>query len=441
MLGLGTAVFAASAGAIPSIPGPLPQADKAAHGAPPEDLGEPDRSNVAAGPASDISSPTTEGHAGPHGALTPVTPPCLHKISNDQSLTRSSEPTLCAEPTDRRERFSFRIGRRVRAGKSVLDQVDGMLVNYRLGNGMTLNGVAGYPAAATNEPVNLNRQVFGISAGMTRLAPAWDLSSYFIEHQKHGQTESRTLGSVLRYLRPKHSLLVSLDYDADESALSTFMVSGAWKLQRRTTLSATFDISRSNGHRGREGSLQQSLKATEGWTRTLPVDRIRNLTGEGSTQITSLGFGLSHRFSRHFALNGDLAVLDISKAAVSQTNEYFYNVKLSAKDLVLTGDRSALALHYNAKDSSRTSSATLDTKYRVNRMWQINPRVRTDYRSDASKNSVDWTTSPAVKMEYRWREAYGIEIEAGGKWSSHSFATRNRNESSYFLTLGYQASF
>ncbi|MGD8614630.1 MAG: hypothetical protein PVI91_03035 [Gammaproteobacteria bacterium] len=444
-LALCSATLSTAAAAIPSSPQPLALTDVAASTAPAEGVDPALQRNFGSAPATSVASPDPVEQPPPAGPGTPITPPCLHDVSDAKPLKLSTDQTLCAKPVDGRERFSLRIGRRIHGSHGLLEQVDGLLVNYRLGNGTTLTAVAGSPAAAATDPLNLGSQVFGVSAGMTRLAPAWDLSSYFIEHQKKGRTEGRTLGSVLRYLRPKRSVLMSLDYDANENALSTVMISGAWKLLRQTTVSATFDVSRSNGHRGREGFLQQSLAATEGWKWALPVDRIRELTGGHATGVSSLGVGLSHRFSRHLKLNGDVAVLDISRPPASgaplHPNEYFYHVKLTGEDLVLSGDQSALALRYNVTDSSRTSSATLDTKYTINRLWQINPRLHTDYHSDTMKNAVDWITAPAVKMEYRWRPDYGIEIEAGGKWSSRTLAAENRTQSSYFLSLNYQANF
>jgi hypothetical protein len=44
-------------------------------------------------------------------------------------------------------------------------------------------------------------------------------------------------------------------------------------------------------------------------------------------------------------------------------------------------------------------------------------------------------------MQYRRRNQYGIEIEAGGKWSGSRHAAQSQVRSSYFLSLGYRAKF
>jgi len=330
-----------------------------------------------------------------------------------------------------------------------MGRFDGLLVDYRLTSGITLNAVAGGPVVSGQEASDLTKQVFGLSATTGKFARAWDLNGYIAQQQNNGRIESRAVGGALRYLRPTHSLLVSLDYDMDEDSLSSVVVSGAWKLLRATTLSATFDIRHSYMHTPQAGYLQQTMAATEGWKWALPMDRIKQLAGKRSTEVKTLGLGLSHAFSQRIKLSGDFAVLDVWRdtalgdpnGVAAQSSEYFYRLKLTGEDLVLSGDNSTLDLRHSVTGSSRVSSASLDTRYAINRLWQINPRLRTDYRDNEQDSSVQWVTSPMVKMEYRWREQYGIDIEAGREWSARKLPAADQVRSTYFLSLGYRANF
>ena len=144
-----------------------------------------------------------------------------------------------------------------------------------------------------------------------------------------------------------------------------------------------------------------------------------------------------------------MAVLDVWRdaasndpGAVSTSNsEYFYRLKLTGKDLMIRGDHSMLDLRHSITESSRSSSASLNTRYAINRVWQVSPKLRTDYRNNDSSNSVRWVTKPTVKMEYRSRRQYGFQIEAGGEWLTEKLAAEAKSRSSYFLSLGYQANF
>ena len=122
-------------------------------------------------------------------------------------------------------------------------------------------------------------------------------------------------------------------------------------------------------------------------------------------------------------------------------NEYFYHLKLSGTDIMISGDKNILDLHHRVTDSSRLSSASIDTKYAINRFWNISPRLRADYRNNIPEDSVQWVTSPSLKMEYRWRKEYGLDIQAGGEWSAREDPGGYETRSSYFMSLGYKAKF
>jgi len=396
---------------------------------------------------TDVSAANPAPQQGTDAVASPPSTPCLTYFVSDKNLGADSD--TCAEPSAAGQRFSLQFGRGFATRSGVMGRFDGLLADYRLSGGITLNAVAGRPVVAGQDVSDLSKQVFGLSATTGKFARAWDLNGYIAQQQTNGRMENRAVGGALRYLRPKHSLLVSMDYDMDEHSLSTFMVSGAWKLLRATTLSATFDVRHSYMHTPQAGYLQQTMAATEGWKWALPMDRIKQLAGKRSTAVSTLGLGLSHAFSQRIKLSGDFAVLDVWKEAAAddpsgvaaQSNEYFYRVKLTGKDLVLSGDNSTLDLRHSVTPSSRVSSALFDTRYAINRLWQIRPQLRTNYRDNQQDSSVQWVTSPLVKMEYRWREQFGIDIEAGGEWSARKLPAEDQVRSSYFLSLGYRANF
>ena len=168
------------------------------------------------------------------------------------------------------------------------------------------------------------------------------------------------------------------------------------------------------------------LGKTDGWNWILPDDRIRHYTSTQRQEVTTHGLSLSHAFSQRFKLSGDVAMLDISNNSLPGSatppealpNEYFYHLKLTGKGLLISGNSNKLDIRHRVTGSSRVSTAPLDTRYVINRLWNISPRLRTELRDNNTDKPAEWVASPTVKMEYRWKKAYGFQIEAGGKWSS-----------------------
>jgi hypothetical protein len=450
-------LFSAEAGAIPARPGPqsaskLP-ATHSTVSKPSRDANEKtsadqavETTNTAAPTVPEISPPqptelqTSEPHAGI---------PCLHGLLSESPLQNSGAQSSCDSPADRRQRLSIQFGSRIGARGSMLGEFDGIQVDYRLTGSLTVNGVAGYAVHSSKDKFNATRQMFGINAVTGKFARAWDLSSYLVEQQHDGQLASRSVGGALRYLQPSRSLLVFLDYDVFQDSLGAFMTSGVWKLPYRTTLSATLDIRNSPMRKQQQKYLKQTMTSNEGWYWILPDKRIKHFTKNRSNEVSTLALGLSHSFSQRVKLSGDVAMIDVSSAAPSgdstaaaaRLSEYFYHLKLSGTDVMIAGDKNVLDLRHRVSDSSSISSASIDTKYAINRFWNISPRLRADYRNNTPDNSIQWVTSPSLKMEYNWRKQYGLQIQAGGEWLAKENPDGYETRSSYFMSLGYKANF
>jgi hypothetical protein len=406
-------------------------------------------SGTAVGPAGTPNTGTVAATAG-HDSDASADIPCMNSFFVDEEAPDNGPgDNPCDGPSDQQQRFSVRFGERIAPGSGILGELDGIRVDYRLTGGLTLNGIAGYPVLSTQDKFNATRQIFGVSAVTGKFARSWDLNSYVLERQDNGQVTSREVGGALRYLRAKRSLLVFLDYDAADHSVGALMAAGALKLPYRTTISATFDARNTPIHKRQQRYLQQSMAATEGWTWVLPTDRIAHFTTDLSEEVTTLAVSMTHAFSDHLKLSGSVARLDVSSYLASDNaataeatpSEYFYHLKFSGKNLMFPGDSNMLDLSHRVTESSHTSSASLDTRYVINRRWNVSPRLRTDYHDNPLDKSVKWVTSPSVRMEYHWRELYGFKIEAGGEWLTEQASAADKNQTSYFVKLGYKARF
>ena len=443
-LGPGTLLFPENADAIPGttaslIDAPrsgsesLPPAEQAP-GDPPPPVARVEIAPAAA--AQDVAAADTRI-------------PCLHTLSSNPLHENNTEDALCSDVIELHQPLSVQFGRRLAIGSGILGKTDGIRVDYRLRSGMTLQGVAGYPVLSSKDEFNTTRRMFGLSADTGTIARDWNLNAYAMGETDNAQLDNRAVGGILRYLRPKRSLLVFMDYDTNRDAMNAITASGAWKLPGKTTLSATIDVNNNAIHKRQKEHLQHSMAATDGWTWVLPDDRIKHYTSQQQREVTTRGLSLSHTFSQRLKLSGDFAMLDIFENSLPENtaspsklpSEYFYHLKLTGKDLFIPGNSNKLDIRHSITESSRTSTASIDTRYAINRLWNVIPRLRTEHSDNYSEKPDKWVATPAVKMEYRWKQAYGFEIEAGGKWSNQALSAASTGRSSYFLNLGYQAKF
>jgi hypothetical protein len=355
--------------------------------------------------------------------------------------------TSCIDSVDISQRLLVGFGRRIGTSNDILSQFDGIHMNYRVSKGLMLNGIAGYPAVSEEDIFNSTSTLFGISASTKRFYKAWDLNGFILEQQKTGDKDGEYLGGAVRYLQPRQSLLLYLDYDVAENSLGASTASGAWRLPFKTTISTTLDRRNRPIPTWQDGYLKQSMSALKGWNSALPADRLSFYTRDGGREVSTVVLGLSHALSNRFQLSGDMAMLtseadvNADTAFANLSREYIYHSKLTGRGLLFPSGRSSFDLRYNVTQTGRISTAALGTKYGINRYWKIAPKLRSDYHSAVPENAPRWVMSPTVKMEYRKNRQSKLQIEAGGEWATHTNTLADDSQSSYFVSLGYQAKF
>jgi len=237
-------------------------------------------------------------------------------------------------------------------------------------------------------------------------------------------------------------MLVLFDYDLADRAQDSFMASGALRLPFSTTVTATLDRRSKPMRKQQKSYVEQTMSLTDGWDLSLPVDRITYFTQELSEDVTTLTVGLTYRFFNVLQLSGSaaqLAIDDDGNSAIS--DEYFYHLQFSGDNFIINGNRNTLDLSHRITGPTRTSTASIDTRYAINRYWNLSSRLRTDSSNNVQDRSVKWVAAPSVSLQYRWRDLFGMKIEAGGEWLKQEFDNREDSESSYFIKLGYSANF
>lgn len=377
----------------------------------------------------------------------PVRIPCLRGVFNEGSSEGQVGRSECAEPSEEQGNFSIQFDRHIGTRSGILDDIDGVRVDYRLTGGLNLNGVAGYPVLSAEDKFNTNRRLFGISADVGKFARSWDFNSYLIEQHDNAGPTSRAVGGALRHVQTKRSVLFYTDYDLSEKSLNAFIASGVWLLAYDTRIIATLDVQNSPIQKRQKKYLQESTVTATGWKWPLPSEQILQLTKHGARAVNTLGLGLSHAFSPRLTLSGDIALIDPANDADAdgrpfhESFEYFSHLKLSAKDLMVPGDSNVFDLRHSVSDASQISSARIHSRYEINPYWTINPRFSADYGSMRNDNSESWISSSAVKMEYRWKGKGALEFELGGKWLNQETPDLEQDYATYFLAFGYQTKF
>jgi hypothetical protein len=371
---------------------------------------------------------------------------CRHEMASDLDVDDVAATSPCLDTTNPAQKFSIQLGRRIGDSSEILGEFDGARLDYRLHSGLKLNGIAGYELQSTDGALSLTRQVYGISAETEPSVRTWDLGSYILEQQQDGQLLERSTGGAIRYMQASRSLRVYADYDVTNAAPGTLLASGAWQFAHRVTVSATLDRQRRPIPLRQQAYLQHSMAMTEGWNWALPDERLTQLADSGYHQpVNILAGSLSRALSRRIRLSGDVVMLDATGSTDSlnpvASNETFYHLKLSTRDLLIRGDHSKLDLTRSITGSASTSTAVLDTRIPLRHSLKLASQLRADYINPATDGKPHWVATPKLAMEYRPGKQYGVQLEAGGKLLSGDKAAADASLPAYFVSLGYTVNF
>lgn len=375
----------------------------------------------------------------------------LHDFLSDGPGDETSVSSLYFDARDKVHDVSMRLGRQSRNTGGVLGRFDGLLLGYQLTDWLTVNGVAGFPVVSTRDQVDTDKQLYGISADLGTFANAWDFNVFFIEQEVHGIVDRRAIGGEARYFDSTRSLLSFVDYDISYDSLNTMIFLGTWTLPDKTTLNATVDYRNSPILTTTNALQGQTVRDIDELLDSLSEDQIRALAEDRTAEYTTVSLGASHPFSERVQLSGDVTLTNLSDTEASAGieaipgtgNEYIYNLQLIGSSLIKSGDIAIGGLRYSNLDTADIYSVSLNTRYPVNSVWRVNPRVRVDYRKNDRDDSTQWIGIPSIRMDYRLSRRYRFEAEAGAEWSTRKLPDLPDDEdtSSYFINLGYRIDF
>jgi hypothetical protein len=372
-------------------------------------------------------------------------PYCDYEMAGDIPLENNPGGKSCSSLPAAQPRISVEIGRRLGDRNGILGEFDGVQVDYRAFKRLTLKGIAGSPAVAAEGTLESARQVFGISAATDRFARRWDLQGYLIGQRENGRVAGRSVGGVIRSLRPEQSMLVYFDYDVAADSPGTLMAAGAWAFSGKSTLSATLGRQYRPLPDRQARHLEQSMAVTEGWDRALPMERLADYVDDDSHEISVLGVGLTHSLSPRVKLSSDVVLLEAGGGTNTEqllrSGRFVYHVQLAGKDLILPGDHNSIDLRHAVTEESRSHTASFDAKYALGRSWELIHRLRADYHEPVQGSGSHWAASPNIILEYRRNEQSGLRIKAGGNVSNGEGPAIEDSRPSYYVSLAYQARF
>ena len=347
-------------------------------------------------------------------------------------------------------RFHTRWGRQSSSRGGVLGRFDGGRFGYRFHENVRLNLVAGYPVDRSSDGLETNRFFYGINFDIVDLLDNWDFNVYLIEQMSDGIEDRRAIGGEVRYVGPKGSFFSLIDYDLLYDEVSLFLFSGNYLLpndKTRIHYSADFRtspiLSTSNALIGQVSPSLEALENAIGNSELREYAKNRTL----DSRFVTLGF--SHPITENVQIAGDVSWSKLDgapaygdlEAIESSGDEFYYSLQLIGNSLLKEDDLSSLALRYANTDLRDTYTLIMNSRYPINDMWRINPRMQVDYRINNRLTGSQWRFRPGLRLECMLPKSWLFEVDAEYSYATEELPGSAEGSEGYSLSLGFRWEF
>jgi len=351
--------------------------------------------------------------------------------------------------------LSSRVGRQSLSSGGVLGRFDGGLFSYQAFSWLKANAVLGYPVdKSTSEDINTDKHFYGMNFDIGTFRDRVDFNVYVINQEVDGITDRRAVGAEARYFDASRSVFGVIDYDFWFNELNAALLVGNWTLASGSTLNMTLDYRNSPALTTSNAAQGTGIGDVSELRKILTNGEIRKLAEDRTPTTRTLTFGASHPLNEKLQISGDFTVTDSSGISAvdlpdplvdlegfpSTGPEFFYATQLIGSNLIKSGDITTFGLRFADGESSDTLSFDFNTRYPINSVWRINPRVRFDW-NNADDNDHRTTLRPSSRVEFTWKRNLRLEIEAGGEWMRDDVSGDTDDSYGYFLNAGYRWDF
>ena len=347
--------------------------------------------------------------------------------------------------------FNMRLGRQKGRSGGVVGRYDGADLGYQLTSKYKLRLISGFPFEL-NKSVDhrKDKRFHSLSLEVGPINKYWDASVFFLEQVADNVTDRKELGAEVRYRTPGTSFFSLFDYSIEFDTTNYFMAVLNKRLRNKTSLDVVIDY-RKSPFLTTTSALQGQLGVSTlgDLLDTLTEDEIEKLSLDRTALYKSLTAIYTRSLSDKLQFNTDISISTLSDTIASggvdaiqgTGNEYSYSAGLIANSLLMKDDVNIFSLRFSQLASSDVILLSLSSRYRINRSWQLNPRLKYDTRDYDDGRSIT-KLKPSLRVRYRrstnWQFEMDIDYEDR---ESKSPLTGMENETSYSFYAGYIYSF
>lgn len=363
--------------------------------------------------------------------------------------------------TDTDTEFHARLGRQTQHTGGVLGRFDGAHASYRIRPNLAVNVTAGFPVDSARFLSDSEQYFYGGSLNLDNVFGVWDFSVFTNLQTIDGILDREAFGVETQYHSSRLNLVGLLDYDASYNIINTAFASGSWRLNDRFSLYGRVRGGAAPFLTTRNAIIGQPVNTVQALLATYTEGQIRRLARNRTADERSASAGLSAAVTSRLQLKTNISYFEYSGSVSSggvqafpeSGQRYSYGGHLLGSGFFKPGHVFVIGYRHDEAQSVDADTVWLDIRHPIGERLRIQSRLNVSRRIANQNPAGDvehWIVDPVLRLSYRWKRKYQVELELGGRWSNREFPVALAppltpdnidQSSSYYLQLGYTLDF
>lgn len=330
------------------------------------------------------------------------------------------------EVADQALHWRARIGRQTVFTDGILGRFDGIRASYRYRPKVTLNITSGFPVDSPRHIADTRRPFVGASAHLSNVRGKWDFAAHSLL-QRHGDVVDReSVGGEARFHHGRWFALARVDYDAGYNVANSVLALGSVTLTDRVRINARYNLHAYPFLTTTNALIGQPTTSIDELLDLYTEAQLRTIARDRTAQAVNASVGMTATLSQNWYFNGRAGLMTIESSRASADvaarpdtgPQIHYSANFVGSSIVKAGDTTTLGYRMSSTRAADTSTLIVDTRLPFFDVLRINPRLALSWRETTTTRQL--IVNPALRIGYRWRQRYRIEVETGGRWSSES---------------------
>ncbi|MGI9326778.1 MAG: tetratricopeptide repeat protein [Pseudomonadales bacterium] len=349
------------------------------------------------------------------------------------------------------------VGRQSLYGDGVLGRYDGARASYQWREGVSVHATAGLVVDSPRYVADSRRQFAGLSVHLDDIVGQFDIRPFVIARRNDGFSDREAVGTEVRWRRDRWQLVGNVDYDLSYQTLNSVYVHGNYQLSDRLTLYARGSsyslpfLTSTNALIGQPYNSLDTLADSSGYSDS----QVRTLARSRTAQAWNAAAGLTMILSQRWYITGSTTYIDTESsldtgavAARPGMQQFYSSANLIGSSIFREGDTTVLGYNLDSNSSATTNSLRFELRLPFGSHLRLGPLLNLSYRDAAAEGEKQYVIEPGLRMTYRWRQRYRLELQARGRWSNRElpeslqqsplYPDDEERASSYFFQLGWR---